>query len=85
MNVNTLSANFTISRSAVYKHIKLLRESGLLVVRPRGRERFCVARLDKLSQVMDWLHQYARLRIVDGQGLQNGSIRQAGAVMQQAT
>ncbi|WP_153800285.1 ArsR/SmtB family transcription factor [Foetidibacter luteolus] len=61
MNINTLSAGFTISRAAVYKHIKILRESGLLVVRPRGRERYCVARLDKLEPVLDWLHQYAKV------------------------
>lgn len=60
LNVNTVSGNFNISRAAIYKHVKILSECGLIIVRQKGRERFCEARLEKLSQVSDWVEQYRK-------------------------
>lgn len=61
LNVNSVAANFEVSRTAIYKHIKVLMECGLVVVRQQGRERYCEARLKKLSQVSDWVAQYRSL------------------------
>ncbi|MHA4810802.1 ArsR/SmtB family transcription factor [Flavitalea flava] len=61
LNVNTVSEQFDVSRTAVYKHIKILTECGLIVIKQQGRERFCEARLDKLSEVSDWVEQYRQL------------------------
>ena len=58
LNVNTVSEQFDVSRAAIYKHVKILRECGLVVVKKQGRERLCEARLEKLSQVSDWIGQY---------------------------
>jgi DNA-binding transcriptional ArsR family regulator len=58
LNVNTVSENFDVSRAAIYKHIRILTECGLVVVRPQGRERFCEARMEKLHEVSDWVDQY---------------------------
>jgi DNA-binding transcriptional ArsR family regulator len=60
LNVNSVSENFDVSRAAVYKHIKILTECGLVVVKKQGRERYCEAKLNKLSEVADWVEQYRK-------------------------
>ncbi|MFT3823371.1 MAG: metalloregulator ArsR/SmtB family transcription factor [Chitinophagaceae bacterium] len=58
LNINAVAENFDVSRTAVYKHLKILTECGLIVVTQQGRERFCEGKLDKLSEVSDWVEQY---------------------------
>ena len=60
LNVKSVTENFDVSRTAIYKHIKILTECGLIVVKQQGRERYCEARLDKLSEVSDWIEQYRK-------------------------
>jgi len=60
LNVNSVAGNFDVSRTAIYKHVKILTECGLVVIRQKGRERFCEARLDKLHEVSDWVEQYRK-------------------------
>jgi len=61
MTLNGVAENFRISRPAVSRHIKILKECGLVVVIPQGRERFVEARFDKLGEVSDWLEKYRQL------------------------
>ncbi len=61
LNVNAVSGNFDISRAAVYKHIKILREAGLVEIKQHGRERYCHAKMEKLAVVSDWVEQYRKL------------------------
>jgi len=58
LNVNSAAWKFSISRVAIYKHIKVLAECGLIVIRRQGRERYCEARLKKLLAVSTWVDQY---------------------------
>jgi DNA-binding transcriptional ArsR family regulator len=53
-----IASRFAISRPAVSRHLRVLRESGLVVDQPRGRER--VYRLDvaPLAELDDWLAQF---------------------------
>lgn len=60
LNINSVSSHFDVSRTAIYKHVKILTECGLIVIRQQGRERFCEARLEKLGEVSDWVEQYKR-------------------------
>jgi DNA-binding transcriptional ArsR family regulator len=60
MNLNTVAENFKISRPAISKHIKILEECGLIVIRQQGRERYCKANLGSLRQVSDWVEQYSK-------------------------
>lgn len=60
LNVNTIASNFNVSRTAIYKHIKILRECGLVEIKQKGRERFCKARLEKLKAISDYLDQYRK-------------------------
>ena len=61
LNVNAVSEHFEVSRTAIYKHIKILTQCGLVSIRQQGRERFCEARLEKLSEVSDWVDQYRKI------------------------
>jgi DNA-binding transcriptional ArsR family regulator len=58
LNLNSVAENFDISRPAISKHIKILRECGLIVIKQQGRERYCEAKLDKLNEVSNWVQQY---------------------------
>lgn len=59
-NVNALAEKFDVSRQAVSLHVKILHECGLLTIRQQGRERYCEGRLDKLSEVAEWIEQYRK-------------------------
>jgi DNA-binding transcriptional ArsR family regulator len=59
-NLNTIAERFTISRPAISKHVKILSECGLLVIRQQGRERYCEAKLNKLRDVSAWVDQYRK-------------------------
>ena len=61
MTLNGVADNFRISRPAVSKHIRILKECGLVVVIPQGRERYVEAKFDKLNEVADWIEQYRQL------------------------
>jgi DNA-binding transcriptional ArsR family regulator len=61
MTLNGVAENFRISRPAVSRHIKILKECGLVVVIPQGRERYCEARFDKLNEVTDWVEKYRQV------------------------
>jgi DNA-binding transcriptional ArsR family regulator len=58
LNLNAVAENFQISRPAISKHIKILTECGLIVIRQVGRERYCEAKLQKLNEVSAWVEQY---------------------------
>ncbi len=57
-NVNAIAEKFDVSRQAISLHVKILTDCGLIVIRQRGRDRFCEAQLDKLSEVSMWVDQY---------------------------
>jgi DNA-binding transcriptional ArsR family regulator len=60
LNVNSVAENFEVSRTAIYKHIKILTQCGLVVMKQEGRERFCEAHLEKLNEVSEWVDQYRK-------------------------
>jgi DNA-binding transcriptional ArsR family regulator len=61
LNVNAVAENFDVTRTAIYKHLKILTECGLVNIRQQGRERFCEAKLEKLNEVSDWVEQYRKI------------------------
>ena len=58
MNLNAVSEKFDISRPAISKHIKILTECGLIVIKKQGRERFCEPNFTQLREVSQWIEQY---------------------------
>ena len=61
LNVNTVSEHFDVSRTAIYKHLKILAQCGLVTMKQEGRERYCEAKLEKLDEVTDWVEQYRQI------------------------
>lgn len=64
LNLNAIAENFDISRPAISQHIKILTECGLITITQQGRERFCEARLEPLTEVTDWIEPF-RKRVND--------------------
>ena len=60
LNLNAVAEHFDVSRPAISKHVRILTECGLIVIRQQGRARYCQARLEKLNEVSDWVEQYRR-------------------------
>lgn len=58
LNVNDLSDQFAMSRTAVSKHLKILQECGMVQVEKQGRERLYQAKLESLAEVAVWVNQY---------------------------
>lgn len=58
LNLNAIAENFDMSRPAISQHIKVLTECGLIVVHQKGRERYCEAQLQQLTEVASWVNQY---------------------------
>ncbi|WP_276482443.1 ArsR/SmtB family transcription factor [Paraflavitalea pollutisoli] len=58
LSLNGVAEHFSVSRPAISRHIKILRQCGLIRIRQQGRERYCEASLYPLQQVVDWAGQY---------------------------
>jgi DNA-binding transcriptional ArsR family regulator len=53
-------AQLHLSQPGVSKHLKVLREAGLVAVRPDGKRRWYGLRAQPLAEVADWLEPYRR-------------------------
>lgn len=58
LNLNSVAENFSISRPAISKHIKILTECGLITITQKGRERYCEAQPERLTEVTKWIEHY---------------------------
>ena len=58
LTLNGVADHFDVSRPAISKHVKILTECGLIVIRQQGRERYCEADLKTLNEVSTWVDQY---------------------------
>lgn len=57
-SVQQLMPHFDVTVGAISQHLKVLRESGLVVRRKQGRYRFYRARPEALKDVHDWTERY---------------------------
>ena len=57
-SVNDLVSKLDLSQPSVSKHLKVLRESGLVHVRPEGKLRWYGLRAEPLAEVAEWLEAY---------------------------
>jgi DNA-binding transcriptional ArsR family regulator len=53
-----LAAEFGVSRPAVSRHLRVLREAGLVVERREGRRRLYRANPEPLAELRSWLEGY---------------------------
>lgn len=59
-SVNELVTHLDLSQPGVSKHLRVLREAGLVVVRPDGKRRWYGLRAEPLADVAGWLAPYRR-------------------------
>jgi DNA-binding transcriptional ArsR family regulator len=57
--VGEIAQNFRTSRPAISKHLRLLRNAGLVVTRKKGAASICELNGRPLRAVNDWLRDYA--------------------------
>jgi DNA-binding transcriptional ArsR family regulator len=60
-SVNELVAGLGLSQPGVSKHLRVLREAGLVRVRVDAQRRLYTLRPQPLSEVQEWLEPYRRL------------------------
>jgi DNA-binding transcriptional ArsR family regulator len=53
-----LAERFDVSRPAVSRHLRVLREAGLVIERREGRQRLYRANLEPLAELRDWLEDF---------------------------
>jgi DNA-binding transcriptional ArsR family regulator len=58
--VGELVAALGLSQPAVSKHLRVLKEAGLVVVRPEAQRRLYALRAEPLSELDAWLAPYRR-------------------------
>jgi DNA-binding transcriptional ArsR family regulator len=58
--VNDLVARLRLAQPQVSKHLRVLREVGLVEVRDRGRQRLYRLRSKPLKPIHDWVRKYQR-------------------------
>jgi DNA-binding transcriptional ArsR family regulator len=61
LTVNEVSDRFDISRPAVSKHLKILKECDVIEVLEKGRERICMIKPKNLVPAFMWIEQYKKL------------------------
>jgi len=57
-SVGQIAANFSTSRPAISKHLRLLRSAGLVLTDQQGTARICELNGKPLSAINDWLRDY---------------------------
>ena len=55
LTINSLAENFTMSRPAVSKHIKILYGAGFISIQDIGRERHCTLKQEGFNQLKEWI------------------------------
>ncbi|MDR3680791.1 MAG: metalloregulator ArsR/SmtB family transcription factor [Flavipsychrobacter sp.] len=58
LSLNNVADHFDVSRPAISKHVRILTECGLIIIKQQGRERHCYPNLSALQNVTDWAEQY---------------------------
>lgn len=61
LSINAIAEKFEISRPAVSKHLKILKECELIEYVKEGRERFCFIKPQNLIPAFMWIDQYRKL------------------------
>jgi DNA-binding transcriptional ArsR family regulator len=60
MSVGDLASNFRVSRPAISKHLRVLRDAGLVRDTPQGAAVMCALNPEPLKAIDEWLSSYKR-------------------------
>ncbi len=61
LTVNTIAEKFEISRPAISKHLKILKECDIIDFKKEGRERLCFIKPKNLIPAFMWIEKYKQL------------------------
>jgi DNA-binding transcriptional ArsR family regulator len=61
LTINAVAEKFDVSRPAISKHLKILKECDIISIEQQGRERFCTIQPKKLIPAFLWIDQYKQL------------------------
>jgi DNA-binding transcriptional ArsR family regulator len=56
--VNDISGQLQLNQPQVSKHLRVLKQAGLVDVQPRAQQRLYEVRADSLRQLHEWLERY---------------------------
>ena len=57
-SVNEIADHFDITQQAISQHLKVLKDAGLVAVRPHGQQRLYVVRPEGLDALRDFLAEF---------------------------
>ncbi len=57
-SVGEIVERFTLSQPAVSRHLRDLREAGLVTVRRDGQRRVYILRAERLAEIADWAERF---------------------------
>ncbi|WP_420580801.1 ArsR/SmtB family transcription factor [Reichenbachiella sp.] len=61
LTINAVAEKFDVSRPAISKHLKILKECEVIEFHRKGRERFCIIKPKTLIPAFVWIEQYEGL------------------------
>ena len=61
LSVNEVAREFDVSRPAISKHLKILKECDIIDIQKKGRERYCQIKPRQLIPAFLWIEQYKML------------------------
>lgn len=57
-SVNEIAERFDVTQQAISQHLRVLKDAGLVAVRPHGQRRLYVARPEGLAALRDFLAEF---------------------------
>lgn len=78
--LSKLAEPFDISQTAISKHVKVLSDAGLVVVKKRGRTRHCRLEAAPMKEAFEWLEFYRNFWSENLDSLSNYLKKSAGNV-----
>ncbi len=61
LTVNSIAEKFDVSRPAISKHLKILKECEIIEIKKIGRKRFCQIQPKTLLPAFLWIEKYEKL------------------------
>lgn len=61
MTPNAIAEHFDIKRQSISKHLRILSECDLLRQKQEGREIFYELKIEKMSEIDEWLDQFRKI------------------------
>jgi DNA-binding transcriptional ArsR family regulator len=60
-SVNDIGDRLSLNQPQVSKHLRVLKESGLVAAQPFAQQRLYALRAERLRELHDWLERYRRV------------------------